>query len=59
MAEKNPLRERIEDLGRANTEYSEGPWHDWKPGTPPKHDKFTHGTPRLIDDEHPDKPGKD
>ena len=59
MPEKNPLRERIEDLGRANTEYTERPWHDWKPGDPPKKDHYTHEQPRAIDDEHPDKPGKD
>ena len=36
MAEpKDPHRERIEELGRMNTIYSERPWHDWKPGTPP------------------------
>ena len=39
MAEpKDPHRERIEELGRMNTIYSERPWHDWKPGTAPKHD---------------------
>ena len=53
------LRERIEQLGRMNTIYSEGEWADWKPGDPPKHDHFTHGTPRLADDEHPDKPDRD
>ena len=51
MAEtKDPHRERIEELGRMNTIYSERPWHDWKPGTPPKHDHFTHDTPRAVDD---------
>ena len=30
---KDPHRERIEELGRMNTIYSENPWHDWKPGT--------------------------
>ncbi len=60
MAEpKNPHRERIEELGRMNTIYSERPWHDWKPGTPPKHDHFTHDNPRAVDDEHPDKPDRD
>ena len=42
------LRERIEQLGRMNTIYSERQWDDWKPGDPPKHDHFTHGTPRLV-----------
>ena len=60
MAEtKDPHRERIEDLGRMNTIYSERPWHDWKPGKPPKHDNFTHDVPRQVDDEHPDKPDRD
>ena len=35
------LRERIEQLGRMNTIYSEGKWNDWKPGDPPKHDHYT------------------
>ena len=53
MAEpKDPHRERIEELGRMNTIYSERPWHDWKPGTPPKHDHFTHDNPPAVDDEH-------
>ncbi len=56
---KDPHRERIEELGRMNTIYSENPWHDWKPGTPPKHDHFTHDTPRAVDDEQPDKPDRD
>ena len=60
MAEtKDPLRANIEELGRMNTIYSERPWHDWRPGDPPKSDKFTHDTPRQIDDEHPDKPDRD
>ena len=60
MAEpKNPHRERIEELGRMNTIPSERPWHDWKPGTPPKHDHFTHDNPPAVDDEHPDKPDRD
>jgi hypothetical protein len=59
MAEKNPLRACIEELGRMNTIYSERPWDDWKPGDPPVSDKYTHGVPRAIDDEHPDKPGLD
>jgi len=60
MAEtKDPHRERIEQLGRMNTSYSENPWHDWKPGAPPKHDHFTHDNPRGVDDEHPDKPDRD
>jgi hypothetical protein len=42
-----------------NTIYSERPWHDWKPGAPPRHDHFTHDTPRAVDDEHPDKPDRD
>ena len=45
MAEKDPLRERIEELGRMNTIYSERPCQDWKPGDPPKHDHFMHETP--------------
>jgi len=58
-AEKDPLRKSIEELGRMNTIYSERPWHDWKPGDPPKNDHFTHEVPRKIDDEHPDKKGID
>lgn len=42
-----------------NTIYTERPWHDWKPGDPPKNDHFTHEVPRKIDDEHPDKAGID
>ena len=53
MAEKDPLRERIEELGRMNTSDTERPWHDWKPGAPSKRDHFTHDVPRAIDDEHP------
>ena len=59
MADKDPLRERIEELGRMNTIYSERSEGDWKPGDPPKHDHFTHDVPRQKDDEHPDKPGLD
>jgi hypothetical protein len=59
MPEKNPWRERLEDLGRANTEYGERPWHDWKPGSPPIKDHYTHEVPRQIDDEHPDLPDRD
>ena len=59
MAEMDPHRRSIEELGRQNTIYSERPWHDWKPGDPPKHDHFTHEVPRQIDDEHPDKTGRD
>jgi hypothetical protein len=59
MAEKkDPLRERIEELGRMNTIYSEREWEDWKPGKPPVHDHYTH-EPRATDDERPDSPGKD
>ena len=53
------LRERIEELGRMNTIYSENKWDDWKPGDPPKHDHYTHDNPRKIDDEHPDLPDRD
>jgi len=56
---KDPHRERIEELGRMNTIYSEGAWTDWKPSKPPVHDHFTHGVPRAVDDEHPDLPDKD
>lgn len=59
MPEKNPWRERQEELGRANTEYGERPWHDWKPGDPPIKDHYTHDVPRQIDDEHPDLPDRD
>ena len=62
MAEKekkDPLRERLEELGRMNTMYSEGPWKDWRPGQPPVHDHFTHDVPRAIDDEHPALPDRD
>jgi hypothetical protein len=60
MAEKkDPLRERIEELGRMNTLYSERAWEDWKPGQPPVHDHFTHDVPRAIDDEQPDLPDRD
>lgn len=56
------LRERIEELGRMNTIYSElkrSDWDDWKPGDPPKHDHYTHGQPRNVDDEHPTLPDRD
>lgn len=53
------LRERIEQLGRMNTIYSERDADDWKPGDPPKHDHYTHGAPRKVDDEHPDLPDRD
>jgi hypothetical protein len=57
MAEKkDPLRERIEELGRMNTLYGERAWEDWKPGKPPVHDHFTHGV--AGDDEKPDTPKK-
>jgi len=60
MAEKkDPLRERIEELGRMNTIYSERAWEDWKPGKPPVHDHYTHDIPRAIDDEHPELPDRD
>jgi hypothetical protein len=60
MAEKkDPLRERIEELGRMNTIYTERPGDDWKPGDPPKIDHFTHNQPRTVDDEHPDKADRD
>jgi hypothetical protein len=59
MAEKkDPLRERLEELGRMNTMYVERPWEDWKPGQPPVHDHFTHDVPRAIDDEQPDLPDR-
>ena len=53
------LRERIEQLGRMNTIYSERHAEDWKPGEPPTHDHYTHGTPRRVDDEHPALPDRD
>ena len=53
------LRERIEQLGRMNTIYSERKWDDWKPGDPPHHDHYTHDTPRKVDDEHPTLPDRD
>jgi hypothetical protein len=53
------LRESIENLGRMNTIYGERKWDDWKPGDPPKQDKFTHDVPRKIDDEHPALPERD
>jgi hypothetical protein len=59
MADKNPLRERIEDLGRMNTIYSERSEDGWKPGDPPKLDHYTHGRPRQADDELPDTPDRD
>jgi hypothetical protein len=59
MAGKNALRERIEDLGRMNTIYTERAGDDWKPGDPPKLDHYTHDRPRQIDDEHPELPDRD
>jgi hypothetical protein len=60
MAEKkDPHRERIEELGRMNTEYGEGAWADWRPGKPPVHDHFTHEVPRDVDDKHPALPDRD
>lgn len=59
MAAKDPLRERIEELGRMNTLYVERPWHDWKPGDPPKFDHYDHGRKRPVDDERPDKADRD
>ncbi|HTL00776.1 MAG TPA: hypothetical protein VL243_01050 [Vicinamibacterales bacterium] len=60
MAEKkDPLRERLEELGRMNSLYVERPWHDWRPGKPPVHDHFTHEVPRAIDDEQPELPDRD
>lgn len=56
---KDPHRERIEDLGRKNTEYTEAPDRDWKPGDPPHLDHYDHGRTRQIDDEHPDLPDRD
>ena len=56
---KDPLRERLEELGRMNTLYGERPWEDWKPGKPPVRDAFTHDVPRAIDDEHPVLPDRD
>ena len=59
MAEKkDPLRERLEELGRMNTMYSERAWADWKPGDPPKLDHYMHGQP-PPDDEPPRLPDKD
>lgn len=60
MAEKkDPHRASIEELGRMNTIYSERPWEDWKPSTPPVIDRFMHDAPTAVDDEHPDKPDRD
>ena len=62
MAEKekkDPLRESIENLGRMNTLYGERPWDDWKPGSRPVRDAFTHDVPQAIDDEHPTLPDRD
>ena len=58
MAEKkDPLRERLEDLGRMNTMYSERGWEDWKPCDPPKLDHYMHGEP-AADDKSPRFPDK-
>jgi hypothetical protein len=59
MAEKkDPLRERLEELGRMNTLYSEGAWADWKPGDPPKLDHYMHVETPAADDEPPRLPEK-
>ena len=59
MPAKDPLRERIEDLGRMNTEYVEhAERRDER--TAGRHlDRYNHGRPRQVDDEHPDKPDRD
>ena len=60
MAEKkDPLRERLEDLGRMNSIYSERAWDDWKPGDPPKLDHFTHIERPETKDRTPRLPEKD
>jgi hypothetical protein len=56
---KDPLRERIEELGRMNHIYTERAGEDWKPGDPPKVDHYTHGRPRAVDDEIPGLPDRD
>ena len=53
------LRERIEELGRMNTIYSDLARGDWKPGDPPIHDHYMHDGPRKVDDEFPDLPDRD
>jgi hypothetical protein len=56
---KDPLRERLEELGRMNTMYSERAWADWKPGDSPKLDHYMHVETPKADDESPRVPDKD